>query len=214
MKLTLILTAIVLLSLDFGGCGGGSKSTLPVSTGSSEAVPRDGGGTVVSGPAPVGGYRHGDDDGDFDPPYYHDDSDVRHFAHAANPLDKRGVETLVKRYYATAAGDDGAAACSLMTSSLARDPNLGDVAEAAYPIAPSVPPLQGKSCASIMSLLFAEDHRRLVADSTTLQVVMVRVGRVRGLALLGFKTTPERQIGVAREHGVWKIAGVLDRALP
>jgi hypothetical protein len=213
MRWTLILAAIALLSPGPGGCGGGSKSTLSAPPAPSEAA-AGGGATVASGPDSVGGYRHGDDDGDLDTPYYLDDRRVRHFAHAAGPIDKQEVERLVRRYYAAAAGGAGATACSLMSSSLATGPSLGDLVEATYPVAPSVPPLRGRSCASIMSLLFAEDHRRLIADSTTLQVVMVRVGLTRGLALLGFRTTPERQIGVEREHGVWKIDSVLDRALP
>ncbi len=214
MRWTLTLAAIALLSPGPSGCGGGSKSTLSAPTTPSKAAAGGGAPTVASGPDSVGGYRHGDDDGDLDTPYYLDDRRVRHFAHAAGRIDKQEVERLVRRYYAAAAVGAGATACSLMSSSLATGPSLGDLVEATYPVAPSVPPLRGGSCASIMSLLFAEDHRHLVADSTTLQVVMVRVGRIRGLALLGFRATPERQIGVEREHGAWKIDSVLDRALP
>jgi hypothetical protein len=65
-----------------------------------------------------------------------------------------------------------------------------------------------------MSLLFDEDHRHLAADSATLHVIMVRVSGGHGLALLGFGTTPERQMSMERERGGWKIDAVLDKQLP
>jgi hypothetical protein len=209
---SLVLMAIVLFGLGSNACGG-STSTLPARS-ASDAVAGGGERTATSSPPPVRGYLHGDDDGDLDTLSYFDDWHVRGYGHAASTSDRRAVEALVKRYYATAAAGDGATACSLMTSRLARSSDLGEVVEETYPFAPNVPPLDGKSCVAIMSLLFGEDHRRLAADSATVQVIRVRVNGVRGLALLGFRTTPERQIGVEREHGFWRVDTVLDRELP
>jgi hypothetical protein len=41
----------------------------------------------------------------------------------------------------------------------------------------------------------------------------VRVKGSRGLALLGFRATPERQIPLRRERGAWKVEALLDREL-
>jgi hypothetical protein len=169
---------------------------------------------TASSPAAPGGYLRGDDDGDLDTTGRSDDWRVRRYGHSASPADRGAVTALVKRYYATASAGAGAAACSMMVSRLARAPDLGEAAEAAFPLAPGVPALHGKRCASVMSLSFGEDHRRLAADSATIHVILVRVSGGHGLALLGFRTTPERQLSVEREHGRWKIGAVLDRQLP
>jgi hypothetical protein len=202
MRSLLALLATMLLSVGAGACGGASGGVGSTSQASSSATP-------------TGGYVHDDDDADTGP--NHEDTDdyrIRGYGHAPSAADERAVTGLVKRYYAAAAAGDGAVGCSLLLIRLAKDSNLGEAAEKAYPPAPDVPPLHGKSCAQIMSLLFKEDHEQLAADSTTLQVTSVRVNGLHGLALLGFRTTPERQIRVERDGGAWKLDALLDRELP
>jgi predicted small secreted protein len=204
MKSPLALLVIALLSLGVAACGGAGKGVGSASHSSSNATP-------------AGDYLRGDDDAEGDESPNHkdiDDDPLRHYGDAAGAADERAVTGLVKRYYAAAAAGDGAVGCSLLLIRLAKDSNLGQAAEKAYPPALDVPPLHGKSCAQIMSLLFKEDHEQLAADSTTLQVTSVRVNGRHGLALLGFRTTPERQIRVERDGGAWKLDALLDRELP
>ena len=197
MRTLLVLLTAVLLGaglLACGGAGGGSGS-----------VSQDGlGGT----------YLHEDNDADTN--IYNEETDdqrTREFGKAASPEDTKAVIALVRRFYAAAAAGDGAAACSLMAPSLARDAGLSEAAEAAHPPVPGAPNLHGDPCPTVMSLLFKEDHEQLVAESATLVVTGVRVEGAHGLALLGFKTMPERWILVAREHGAWTIDAPLDSEL-
>ena len=52
------------------------------------------------------------------------------------------------------------------------------------------------------------------AHAAELQVTGVRVDHASGVAVLGFKTLPGRQLRVAREGKVWKVDGLLDLELP
>jgi hypothetical protein len=210
-----LLTAslIALLGLGVSACGNAGKRTgsAPESSSSTAAAAAAAAAGTVT---PVGGYLRGD--GDVDDEANHTDQDdyaTRNYGHAASAADVRAIVALVKRYYAAGAAGDGAAGCTLIYSGLANSPSLGEAAEEAYPPAPGVPLLRGQSCARIMSLLFKEDHQRLAADFATVEVTRVRVKGSRGLALLGFRTTPERQIPLRHERGTWKIEALLDREL-
>lgn len=156
--------------------------------------------------------RPKDRDNDFDNPTHSyfdgDDSSVRGFGHAASAVDRRAITALVKRYYALADAEDGAAACPMIVPSLANS-----VVEALG--GPGGPPFaHGKTCAEVMTSVFAHYHRQLAADTVTLRVSGVRVdGRV-GVAVLAFRTLPGRQINVARMGAGWRIDILLDTELP
>jgi hypothetical protein len=210
MRSVLTLPSIALLGLSIGACGGAGKGSgsAPRPSPSSAAVR-----TVSSATSPRGYLRI---DGDADDGPDHRDTDnygLRHYGHVADAADRWAIAALVKRYYDAGAAGDGATACALIDSGLASSPSLGEKAEAVYPPAPSVQPLRGWSCARIVSLLFEEDHRRLAADHASVVVTGVRVEGNKGLALLGFSTTPERWIPLRREHGGWKVEALLDREL-
>jgi len=210
MKSVPTLPSIALLGLCIGACGGsgGGSGSAPRPTSSSAAV------RTVSSAAPPGGYLRGDGDVDDGPDHRDEDNySLRHYGHAAGTAQRRAIAALVRRYYTAGAAGNGAAACALIYSGLAGSPGLGEAAEAVYPVAPSVPPLRGQSCARIMSLLFAEDHRRLAADRASVVVTGVRVKGGRGWVLLGFRTTPERLFPLRRERGAWKLEALLDREM-
>jgi hypothetical protein len=215
MKPPLALLTLALLGFAVAACGGGSKGAGPVSRTSSRVVAS--GGAAATSTTPNQSYFRGDgDDDDIDEKNRddHDNYTVHRYGHKASAADGRAIISLVKRYYATAVAGDGARGCSLIYAHFANDPNLGTIAEG-YPVAPSVPPLRGKSCAHIMSLLFKESHRQLAAELAGLQVTDVRVKGRHGLALLAFRATPERLIPVEREGGgAWKVASLFDKALP
>jgi hypothetical protein len=140
--------------------------------------------------------------------YDSDDSDIVHFGRAASPTARRAITALVKHYYAAAATDDGAKACPLIFSRLAKGlPETLGVGGPAY--------LRGsKTCAEVLRRLFARNAAQLAADAAQLEITGVRVAGKTALALLGFRTLPERQIEVIREGNVWKLYAPLDNELP
>jgi hypothetical protein len=181
-------------------CGAAVKSAAP-------AVP------FQSSTTPIHGYIKGDQDGE---PEVNgrdeDDTLIRGFGHPASAADRQAVAALVKRYYAAAASGDSAAACALTFAGLAKSANfVGATAEDYEPVPGRSPPLRGKSCIAVMSVLTKERHEELVADIDTLVVVGVFVRGAHGLAYLGFGTTGERFILVERERGTWKVDGLFDK---
>jgi hypothetical protein len=152
--------------------------------------------------------RDGDSDNSSGSYYDSDDKSVRAFGQAANASDRRAIATLIRSYYTAAAAADGAKACSLIYSSLAK--TLPEDLAGAGPAY-----LHGtKTCPKIMSKLFAQNHRQFVAYDAKLQIAGVRLKGDSGLVVLGFKSLPGRQIELQRDRGKWKIYAVVDRELP
>jgi hypothetical protein len=92
--------------------------------------------------------------------------------------------------------------------------NLVNAVAEDYEPVPGSPPLRGKSCVAIMSVLTKERHEELAADIDALVVIGMRVHGSHGLAFLGFRTTGERLIPLERERGVWKVDGLFDSGVP
>ncbi len=197
------LLVLALCSVGVSACGGAGKGASADShAASNAAATATTVRTVVSDPALHHHQVKSDNDGDGD----NSDDDIR-WGNAASAAERQAVITLVRRYYALAAASNGAAGCSLIYSLLAEEiPEL-------YGEPPGPPSLRGGTCAVVMSELFKHKHRQLVADSATLEVIGVRVKRLRGLALLHFAGSPERDIPVHREHRAWRIDALLDSGL-
>jgi hypothetical protein len=167
--------------------------------------------------APPGTYIKDDNDPIEDDAHIknNDDSRMRKYGHAASAVDKWDITALVKSYYPLAASGNGVTACSLIHSALAKNPTITKVIPPDYLTPPPVPRvLLGESCAQATSLIFAHEHQLLAMKTATLQVTGVKVKGDNGVAMLGFRTTPERWIPVAREGHVWKIDALLDHELP
>lgn len=204
MRSMLVLIAIVLLSVCASACGGASKGTDSASRASSstttatETPPV----TAASGTTPVKRSAKTDRDNDSD-----NNNDDYGYGHAASATDMAAVTALLRRYYAAAAADDGTTGCGLIYSLLAEE--IPEVyGEGAGP-----PELRGTTCPAVMSKLFKQHHQQLVVDQATLEVIAVRVKHLRALAMLSFRTMPQRGILVHREHSVWKIDELLDTNL-
>jgi len=138
--------------------------------------------------------------------YDRDDGPVRFFGHEAEAAETQAIGSLVRRYYALAARADGTGACplihSLISTTIVED--YGHVAT-----------LRGKSCATVISKLFAQHRRELVADSATLEVLGVRVEANRALVLLRFQDAREPDhIEVSREGRTWRIWELLAGRMP
>lgn len=135
-----------------------------------------------------------------------DDGAVRHFGHAADARDARAIATLVGRYYAAAAADDGARACSLLYWLVAE--SLPE--EYARPPGPLY--LKGAdSCPALLTRVFVHFHGQL---SVAPKVVAVRVAGDRADALLGWPALPAGYIEARREGSAWKLARQLADPLP
>lgn len=196
------LLVITLLCVGFDACGDASKDVRSSShTALKPTTTAAMSGAIVSNPTPHPTAKP-DNDGDGD-----NGNDDDRWGSAASSTDRRAVVALVKRYYAVAAAGDGAQGCALIYSLLAEEiPEL-------YGEPPGPPSLRGGTCAVVMSKVYRQKHRQLVAKVAMIDVIGVRVKRLRGLALLRFKGGPERDIPVHREHRAWRIAALLDGGL-
>lgn len=164
-------------------------------------------------------YRTGDNDVDDeygeDDPASNDDYPLTEYGHQASAVERQKIASLLERYYEAAAAEDGAKACSLLYSRLARDPWLTKTVPEdrfSYPVRVRVFP--GERCPQVTSALFKRRHRGLLQKALTLQVTAVRVSGSHGVAVLGFKTAPEHWMPVVREDGVWKTQALLALLLP
>jgi hypothetical protein len=127
------------------------------------------------------------------------------FGHPADAADTRAVTALVKRYYADAAREDGAAACGLLYA-----PREETIA-AEYGGSGSATGKQSVTCGPALSGLFKELHGVLEADSAKLRVTAVRVELNRGSVQLHLAhVSVPHYIGVHRERGVWKMEMLVD----
>jgi hypothetical protein len=178
MKPLVWILVVALLSLSITACSGADKDGGPVSHGSS------GPSATTYNAAAV--------------------KSVLDFGHAADPVDKQAVTTLVKHYYHAAAAEDGATACSLILS------NLANSVPEDYGQAPGPSYMRGKTCPAVMSRLFMHFHQRMASDFASLEVTRVRLKTRGGYAVLRFNEMPIREINVVRQGSTWKLSSLLD----
>ncbi len=177
-----------------------------------------GAGRVVDSSSPTAGAtsgRYSEQDGDYDfddasgyhgSPANDDLSLLATYGHRATPAETRTVTTLLRRYYAASAAADGATACSLLSTNLAN----GLASATSQPVRGA-----GTTCAGPMSLLLERQHARFAAkDVPTMTVIGVYAKGDIGLAVLGFRTTPQGELILAREGGAWKIDALFDGNMP
>ncbi len=147
----------------------------------------------------------GDEDGDDQSPLKVVGLDERPLLSAyggeASRVDKLAITNLVKSYYAAAAADKAAPACSMLYGTLATGltNQQGE---------------QTQGCASPMAALLGQQRARLASEKASLIVVAVHVKSNLGLAVLGFQKTPESEMIVEREGHTWKIDELLATYMP
>jgi hypothetical protein len=204
MKSLLGLLVGALVVVGITACGGVSKSASASSKASSGVSTSSGAASTSA--VVTGGKAEGDYDNDDNPHVRVDDDkpSIRSYGHEARPPDKATITTLVKRYYAAAAAGDGAKACAMISSGIARAVPL-DYGQSGPPYLHG-----GKTCAAVLSLLFKHDHGRLATEVPQLKVPSVRLEGNNGFVLLRFGRMPERQIAIEREGGVWKMEELID----
>lgn len=198
-----------MLCLSATACGGAGKGAGSSSQHFTTAAAAGGAATTTSSGAAPEAHLPLDADNDNDnlgkSHYDSDDGPVLYFGHAANAAEGRTITVLVKHYYAAAAANDGATACSLIYSI---------IAESVADEYGQSPALSGKTCAVVMSKLFKQRHRELATEAAGLEVTRMRVSGDRGLVLLRLGTALERRVPVRREHGAWRLAVLFDVGVP
>lgn len=152
----------------------------------------------------------GDQDGDSsdESAFDKDDSFITTFGHAAGPADSRAITSLVKRYYAAIAKDDGATACKLLFF-LITESAPETYGQTAFDAAAG----RGKSCGPVMSKVFSKSHRQLVEENRHLSVIAIRIQRKRAWVLLRFGPLSVRRLVAYREGDSWKVGELLDTEL-
>jgi hypothetical protein len=134
------------------------------------------------------------------------DNGVVTYGHAASAADRLAVTALVERYYAAAAAQDSARACSLTYYILV------ETMPEQYGQPPGPLYLRGaKTCRAVLSIVFKRFHTQLTEPP---EVTGVRVEGDLAYALLGWATMPVGFMEVRREGGAWKIDRVLAAPLP
>lgn len=176
-------------ALAVAACGGSGKlaADTPVSSN---------GATVIS--SFPGDRNDRDNDGD------RNDDDRRNLSYgrAANPTERHELTRLVRRYLAAASAENGAAACSLLAPF---------VAESVVETYGHTRDLLGKSCARVMSKLFAHNHTELAAKVSSFRVATVRVAGDKALTILEFPAIREVRQMIERHIGRrWRVLGLLD----
>jgi hypothetical protein len=189
MRSLLMLFAVTLLGFGASACGSSSRDATPASRPTSDIS--TGAGTVTTASASKTGR----------PP--EDDNHIATYGHEATEPDKREITALVKRYYEAAVADDGARACSLIYSPLAKSipEDYGQV--------PGPHAIRHKTCAVVLSKIFKQLSGQTTADLGETRVTGVRLKGSQGFVQLSSKAVPTGRIFVEREHGSWKIGGLI-----
>ncbi len=126
--------------------------------------------------------------------------------HRASGREERAIATLLHEYYAAATNGDGSRGCMLL------DPTFADVLaeEPGKPLAGNA-----KTCAASLSLLFKEQHvRLLVEDVGRMVVTTVRIAGPDAVAILGFQRLPKSEIMLRHDGHAWKVNSSLNTSLP
>jgi len=235
MRPLLALCVLGLACVSMTACGGAHKSATPIPRASSIAAATTTPSTTSTESAVSGEEEKLDADKDKDinspdeddkgkpPPldrdndsdsngksyFDSDDKNLLDFGHAANTSDRQTVTSLVRRYYAAAAAEDGAKACSMIYS------NYAEAVPEDYGTSPPGPPYaRGTTCPTVLTLIFKHFHNQVASRLPKLAVSRVRIKERQGLAILSFGTLSGREIHFVREGHAWKLEALLDSELP
>jgi hypothetical protein len=196
-----LLCAVTLLGT---GCGAAHRSARSSSAPSQSAPAKD---AIVRESRPTKSYDKldGDSDTDDEHPRARGDDEqplLRSYGPRASAQDARAVAALVTGYYAVSAAGQAVRACSLL-----------DAAVLAGLLATR--PQGTGGCAAALAPLLREQHPRLLEEEvSTMRVLAVHVRDDVGLAVLGFRHTPESQIVLKRERGAWKLDALFGAYMP
>ena len=194
MRRLLTPVAVVLLSIFVAACGGTTKAK------SSAFQPSSTTSTATSATTTASTAQSSHPS--------QDDNHIATYGNAATEPDKREITGLIKRYYAAAGADDGAAACPLIYSPIARS-----VPED-YGRPPGPLITRGNTCTVVMSKSFKHIPNQSLAVLATTKVTGIRLNPDgnEGFVQLSSKTMPTGEIFVQREGHSWKVGALIGRA--
>ncbi len=199
-----LFIGVPLLGSSVLGCGNTGSNSSSSASKTLEA-------STVAAIAPVQAITKADSDRDSDFGGADDTSNASalNYARPASATDQQAIAALVKRYYTAALAGDGAAACSLIYST------LEEAVPEDYGQSPPGPTyMSGTTCPAVLNGLFKHYHNQLAVEVPKLEVARVRLKRNHGWAILTFGSLPEREILVSRERHRWKLGALLDTELP
>jgi hypothetical protein len=207
----LALLAAGILAASLAACGGSAKTTTSTgndaraettaSTRSTSSTDTD---KDSSGYLKNDGDKDEDDEPGYNKPLTESDGQRLLRAYGVKPsaAEMQAIATTVKRYFAAAAREQSAQACSLLAAGLA----AGLSASAGG---------SGKACTNAMTTMLAQQHAQLLADEpATMAVPTARVKGELALAVLDFHKQPESQILLQREGKTWRIDALSSSELP
>lgn len=218
----LALLAVALVSNGLG-CGGSSSTGRPSTDSTAASHPISAGKTGThylndGDHEPINDEDQDNNTADTDNDYredhlktennsYHDEDDsyIVNYGHPANPADRQAITTLVRRYYAAAVADDGAAACSMLT------PTFVKAIPGDYGRYPGPPYLRGKTCATVMTKMMRHSQAQASNDFA---VTAVRSHENVAYALIGSTVLPASFLQLERVGGSWRVSSLLGSALP
>lgn len=192
-RLTSLLacSALILAGLANVGCGASGQTSSTSSKGpSSKRLPAPDGDNDIDS---LGQGRY-DPDNDVDPTY----------GPAAGAGERQAIGALIKHYYAAAAAEEGARACSMLYPLIAEA-----IVEEHHP-GKGPPALRGNTCAQVAGNVFVQRHRELVADAATLSFGWMQRQQRQAVVLAHFGPTRELIVRVHRTQGGWKMNNLLD----
>jgi hypothetical protein len=198
-KPSLVPLALAVLALGIGACGQSrpaARSAANVHSGPGVSVTA--GGALLDDRDGDESARRGYRDGD--------DGEIGAYGHAANAANATAIASVVRAYYAAAAGGDARRACAL-TYYLDAETLPEKYGEPPGPLW-----LKGaRTCVALLARVFARYHKKLAVP---LVVTAVRVNGAHADALVGFKTLAAGYVKLRREGGIWKVDGLLAQPLP
>lgn len=209
--LGLTLAALTAASVSISACGSAGAGTARTSLARSPAAPALAFSPGAGYPHGRNGYVKGDDDSDMST---FEDRRVRWYGKPASAADSRAIAIVVKRYLDAGLAGQGASACAMLSARLRDGANRRAAVPRNY-LPPDSP--GGAPCQAFMSRLFAINHEQIaLAQVRTLKVVSVRVNSAGnyGLAVIAYRTAPERYVDLRREGRAWKLDILLDEQLP
>ena len=186
----LVWTALALVALAVVGCSGGTKTASRPAPGSSAALPPSDGDNDIDS---LGQGRY-DRDNDADPTY----------GPAVSASERPAIVSLIERYYRIAAAGNGARACSLLY------PLVAEITVEEHRPGKGPPALRGRTCAQVLSRIFAQGHRELAEDVATMHVGWIQLQARQAVALVHFGPNRERVVRVHRAPGGWQMYAPID----
>jgi hypothetical protein len=190
-------------------------SAMPVAACSSSAGDSSAGGNLmaqVTEPATVppsaSYYKNDNDQADNDGVGGDDQRQLAEYGTRPTAVEYNAIATIIKRYLSVALIEDGTDACPMLYAGFRTA-----LLELHRPPSPSRRRV-AQDCPALMTMEFTRHHSQLASyDLSTMVIADAHVKNGFGIAVLGFKSAPEREILFAREGSSWKIDSILDSEL-